>query len=221
MLKEYIWYNKIRTMIPLVYEKTEEPDKDRDLLKHSDDYPLSSIVLSLFELSGYFNKSLMNNSLKMLKAMFEQRSDLIGSFKDLLICGRGNLNEVYSNLKFMRNKFAMLKNDTIIRYDGVENKSFAYAIFKPYDHLGREEDKRSGIIQDLFFLARTLKDNVSLKNIESLMFVEKEVFDKSIVYHFYNEKEKNNSLFQQLNMAEGIYDPLLEYIKIIGKEELP
>jgi hypothetical protein len=35
MLKEYIWYNKIRTMIPLVYEKTEEPDKDRDLLKHS------------------------------------------------------------------------------------------------------------------------------------------------------------------------------------------
>lgn len=73
----------------------------------------------------------------MLRAMFEQRSDLIRSFKDLLICGKGNLNEVYSNLKFMRNKFAMLKNDTIIGYDGIENKSFAYAIFKPYDHLGR------------------------------------------------------------------------------------
>jgi hypothetical protein len=41
------------------------------------------------------------------------------------------------------------------------------------------------------------------------MHVEKEVFDKRIVYHFYNEREKNNSLFQQLNMAEGIYDPLL------------
>jgi len=73
----------------------------------------------------------------------------------------------------MRNKFAMLKNDIITKYDGIANKSFAYAIFKPYDHLGREEDKRSGIIQDLFFLARTLKDNVSLKNIESLMHVEK------------------------------------------------
>lgn len=70
--------------------------------------------------------------------MFEQRGDLIRSFKQLLICGKGNLNEVYSNLKFMRNKFAMLKNDTIIRFDGVENKSFPYAIFKPYDHLGRE-----------------------------------------------------------------------------------
>jgi len=32
----------------------------------------------------------------------------------------------------------MLKNDTIIRFDGLENKSFPYAIFKPYDHLGRE-----------------------------------------------------------------------------------
>ncbi len=137
MLKEYIWYNKIRTMIPLVYEKTEEPDKDRDLFKNSDDYPMSNIVLSLFELSSYLNKNLLNNSLKMLRAMFEQRSDLIRSFKDLLICGKGNLNEVYSNLKFMRNKFAMLKNDTIIGYDGIENKSFAYAIFKPYDHLGR------------------------------------------------------------------------------------
>lgn len=115
----------------------------------------------------------------------------------------------------------MLKNDIILSYDGNSNKSFSYAIFKPYDHLGREEDKRSGIIQDLFFLARTLKDGVSLKNIESLMHVDKDVFEKSIVYHFYTEKEKNNDLFQQLNMAEGIYDPLIEYIKIIGKEELP
>ena len=56
---------------------------------------------------------------------------------------------------------------------------------------------------------------MSLKNIESLMYVEKEVFDKSIVYHFYSEKEQNNDLFQQLNMAEGIYEPLLSYIRIM------
>lgn len=37
----------------------------------------------------------------------------------------------------MRNKFAMLKNDTILNFDGNANKSFPYAIFKPYDHLGR------------------------------------------------------------------------------------
>jgi len=57
-------------MIPLEYEPTEEPDKDRDLFKHSNDYPLSSIVLSLFELTGYFNKNLLNSSLNMLRAMF-------------------------------------------------------------------------------------------------------------------------------------------------------
>lgn len=73
----------------------------------------------------------------MLRGMYEQRSDIIESYKNLLICGKGNLSKVYSNLKFMRNKFAMLKNDTIITYDGIANKSFPYAIFKPYDHLGR------------------------------------------------------------------------------------
>lgn len=31
----------------------------------------------------------------------------------------------------------MLKNDIIVKYDGNANKSFSYAIFKPYDHLGR------------------------------------------------------------------------------------
>ena len=73
----------------------------------------------------------------MLRAMFEQRSDIIESYKNILICGKGNLNEVYFNLKFMRNKFAMLNNNIILQYDGNASKAFAYAIFKPYDHLGR------------------------------------------------------------------------------------
>ncbi len=37
-----------------------------------------------------------------------------------------------------------------------------------------------------------------------------------MVYNFYNERERNNSLFQELNMAEGIYIPLINYIKLIG-----
>ena len=223
MMKEFLWYNKIKTMIPLdLKELGDETDRDRDLFKLSEqqDFPFNKIVLSLFELSGFQNKTLLNSSLNMLRAMFEQRSDIIDAYKSLLICGRGNLSEVYMNLKFMRNKFAMLKDDTINKWDGTASKAYAYSIFKPYDHLGREEDKRSGIIQDLFFLARTLKDKVSLKNIESLMFVEKEVFDKSIVYHFYTEKEQNNDLFQQLNMAEGIYEPLISYIHIMRDKEI-
>ena len=90
----------------------------------------------------------------------------------MLICGKGNLNQVFMTLKFMRNKFNIFQNRSILLFDGNINKEFPYALWKPYDHLSREESKRSGIIQDLFFLARTLKDNVSLKNIESLMHVE-------------------------------------------------
>ena len=77
-------------------------------------------------------------------------------------------------------------------------------------------------MQDLFFLARTLKEDINLKNIETLMLVEDSIFDKKIVYNHLNEKEKNNNLFQRVNLAEGIYIPLIEYIKIIGKnDEVP
>lgn len=36
MLKEIIWYNKIKSMIPIAgeSEKSEEPDKDRNLFKY-------------------------------------------------------------------------------------------------------------------------------------------------------------------------------------------
>jgi len=56
----------------------------------------------------------------------------------MLICGKGNLNQVYMTLKFMRNKFDILQNHSILKFDGNVNKSFPYAIWKPYDHLGRE-----------------------------------------------------------------------------------
>ena len=77
MLKDYLWYNRMRTMIPLMADRTGEPDKDRDLFRDSEEYSLDTIVLSLFELTGYKNKNLLNSSLNMLRAMFEQRHDLI------------------------------------------------------------------------------------------------------------------------------------------------
>ena len=81
----------------------------------------------------------------------------------------------------------------------------------------KQQDKRSGIIQDLFFLSRTLKDNISLKNIESLMGVDENAFVKNEIYTYLDEREKNNALFQSVNIAEGIYIPLLKYIQIVGE----
>jgi len=51
MMKEYLWYNKIKTMIPLeAIGDGEESDKDRDLFKLSEhqEFPFEKIVLSLF-----------------------------------------------------------------------------------------------------------------------------------------------------------------------------
>lgn len=52
------------------------------------------------------------------------------------------------------------------------------------------------------------------------MRVEEEAFDPYNFYSFIDERQKNNILFQSLNIAEGIYIPLMEYIKIIGNKNV-
>lgn len=109
----------------------------------------------------------------------------------------------------------------ILKYQGDDDPGYSYAIWKVFDVLKKPQEKRSGIIQDLFFLSRTLKNNISLKNLESLMRVDEEAFDSSQVYTFMNEREENNVLFQAVNIAEGIYIPLMKYIKIVGNNSVP
>ena len=46
--------------------------------------------------------------------MFEQRKDLIDQFRGLLICGKGNLDDVYGTLKYMKDKFEMLNNKNVV-----------------------------------------------------------------------------------------------------------
>ena len=107
----------------------------------------------------------------------------------------------------------------ILKYQGDFDPNFSYALWKPYDTNHKAEDKKSGIIQDLFFLSRTLKNNIELKNIDSLMRVNEDAFATENVYSYLDEREKNNSLFQSVNIAEGIYIPLLKYIQIVGDND--
>jgi hypothetical protein len=77
------------------------------------------MVLSLFELPIYKNHKLLNSSLMMIRSMFEQRKDVIDNFKSILICGKGNLYEIYDTLKYMRLKFNMLTNINITKYKDI------------------------------------------------------------------------------------------------------
>ena len=61
-----------------------------------------------------------------------------------------------------------------------------------------------------------MKEGINLKNTEALMLVEDWMFNENHVFNYLSEKEKNNRLFQDMNIAEGIYLPLTNYIKLIG-----
>lgn len=131
-----------------------------------------SMVLSLLELPVYKDNKLLSSSLRMLRFFFEQRKDLIEQFKGILVCGKGNLHEVYMTLKYMREKFEILTNQNIVDLASFQDTNYEYFIKKPYDSLEKLNKNRSGILQDLFFLARTLKEDINLKNIELLMQID-------------------------------------------------
>ena len=68
----------------------------------------------------------------MLRMMFEQRKDLIDEFKGLLICGKGNLDDVYQTLKYMKDKFEMLNNKNIVNTVNPRDPEDQYMIDFPY-----------------------------------------------------------------------------------------
>lgn len=105
MQKVNIWCNKFKELTPFEHKPSPNLSKNRYLFQGSPDQPVpnyDNMILSLLELPVYKNDQLLNSSLRMLRLMFEQRKDLIEQFKGLLICGKGNLWEVYQTLKYMR-----------------------------------------------------------------------------------------------------------------------
>lgn len=224
MQKVNIWCNKFKELTPFDHDPqhSDNMGKNRHLFQGGDQQVPSfeAMVLALFELPVYKSDKLLNSSLRMLRMVFEQRKDLIEQFKGILVCGKGNLMEVYMTLKYMREKFDMLTNQNVLRIEHPRDVEFTYFIDQPYDANEKVPAQRSGILQDLFFLSRTLKEDINLKNIEALMLVEDANFDDHTIFNYLTEKERNNKLFQDMNIAEGIYLPLTSYIKLVGDRPL-
>lgn len=138
MLKENIWCNKFKELTPFEYSgPIEDMSKDRYLFQggQNSQTNFDSMVLALLELPVYKNDKLLSSALKMLRSIFEQRKDLIDQFKGILVCGKGNLLEVYMTLKYMREKFDMLTNQNILKITKARDEQFSYYIEKPYDSM--------------------------------------------------------------------------------------
>ena len=95
----------------------------------------------------------------------------------------------------------MLTNRNVLNISEPRDTKFSYFIDLPYSTQPKIAAKRSGILQDLFFLSRTLKEGINLKNTEALMLVEDWMFNENHVFNYLSEKEKNNRLFQDMNIA--------------------
>ena len=135
MQKVNIWCNKFKELTPFEHVGGQNLSKYRYLFQASPDQEVpnfNNMILALFELPVYKSDQLHNSSLRMLRMMFEQRKDLIDEFKGLLICGKGNLDDVYQTLKYMKDKFEMLNNKNIVNTVNPRDPEDQYMIDFPY-----------------------------------------------------------------------------------------
>lgn len=169
MQKVNIWCNKFKELTPFEHTPdTQNMSKNRYLFQGTGGKEVpnfNNMILGLVELPAFKNEHLLNSSLRMLRMMFEQRKDLIDQFKGLLICGKGNLEEVYQTLKYMREKFETLATPNVLTINEPRQEDQIYFIDQQYKMTEKIPAKRSGILQDLFFLSRTLKEGINLRNI--------------------------------------------------------
>lgn len=82
----------------------------------------------------------------------------------------------------------------------------------------KDEANRTGIIQDIYFLSRILKQNANLKNIEALMTPDEDTFKESHLFKVYSEREINDNLLQINCFLQEIHRPMFSYLKMIKKK---
>ena len=68
------------------------------------------MVLAIFEISEHGNIRLLNSSISLLQKIFTQRLDLIDSFKNVVLCGKGNFYEVNMKIKYIKYKLKMIED---------------------------------------------------------------------------------------------------------------
>lgn len=105
-----------------------------------------------------------------------------------------------------------------MNYNEENAKSFPFSIWKIYDQTTKMELQRSGIVQDMYFLSRVLKQNANLKNTETLMTVDESLFDRGKLLPTITEKEMNDRLFQTMALVQEVHVPIFDYIKMVKEE---
>lgn len=197
ILEPNIWLNKLRELTPFMRENDPLQRYFFDRIENFDE-----IVLALLEVSEHQNFTMLNSSMLLLRKIFGQREDLINNFNNIVLCAKGNFYDITVKIRQMKQKFNMLRDAEVVNYCESNAKNFQYVLWKPYDQSTKEELRRSGIIQDLWFLSRVLKQGTNLKNIEALMTVDENIFKEGTLVPFYNEREQNDRLFQTMALVQ-------------------
>lgn len=174
--------------------------------------------MALLEVSEHQDFKMLNSSMLLLRKIFNQREDLINNFNNVVLCSKGNFYEITTKIREMKYKFNMLRDPEILNYNEENAKSFPFSIWKVYDQTTKLELQRSGIIQDMYFLSRVLKQNANLKNTETLMTVDESLFDRGKLLQTITEKEMNDRLFQTMALVQEVHVPIFDYIKMVKEE---
>jgi hypothetical protein len=125
--------------------------------------------MTMMELTDHHNIPLFNSAMRLLNNVFMQRCRLVSRFREVLTVCQGDFFKISLKIKEIRRKLIALGGYSPDDLCEEKQRDLPYPLWKPYDTSVKNEIDRTGIIQDLGYLALIFKLDVNIKNVEGLM----------------------------------------------------
>lgn len=172
----------------------------------------TNINLLLLELSQYSNPELLSQSLMVMKRIYDQRRDNINRFYEICFVESGSYYELAEYTLKRREKFYTLLDQNTLKIDKPRDANSYHNINKESN-----DEKDSGIMQDMFMLSELMKNEKSISNIGKIKTLGQSGIERYLstdrLINISNERESNNKLYQKIIKSSQIHIMILHYVK--------
>ncbi|EGR34738.1 hypothetical protein IMG5_002710 [Ichthyophthirius multifiliis] len=184
-------------------------------------FKLYEFSLVLFELIIVLNNNeIFKLLLFILYSIFTQRQKLLENVQKIILFENGLPKQITQSIGYFKYKLHILSNKSILMAN-LDNQGILF------DYFISKSDKdytisplSQAIISNLYFYSQTMKKGFQLTNFKfSLQKIDKEILNSDKIINFYNEREKNNILIQNLLRSHDLHLPLINFLQFCKCED--
>ena len=147
-----------------------------------------------------------------MKRLYDQRRDNINHFYEICFVESGSYFELAEYTLKRREKFFTLLDQNSLKIDKPRDANSYHNINKESN-----DEKESGIMQDMFMLSELMKNEKSISNLSNIKTLGQSGIERHLstdrLINLSNERESNNKLYQKIIKSSKIHLLILHYVR--------